>query len=43
VHGYFLRPGVLDGWRDLMFSIIETHYVHQKYLELFLKQKGLPS
>ena len=43
VRGYFLRLGVLDGWRGLMFAIIETHYVHQKYLKLFLKQKGLPS
>jgi len=41
--GYFLRLGFLDGWRGLMFAIIETHYVHQKYLKLFLKQKGLPS
>jgi glycosyltransferase involved in cell wall biosynthesis len=43
VRGYFLRLGVLDGWRGLMFAIIESHYVHQKYLKLFLKQKGLPS
>ena len=43
VRGYFLRLGILDGWRGLMFAIIETHYVHQKYLKLFLKQKGLPS
>jgi len=43
VRGYFLRLGFLDGWRGLMFAIIETHYVHQKYLKLFLKQRGLPS
>jgi hypothetical protein len=43
VRGYFFRLGFLDGWRGLMFAIIETHYVHQKYLKLFLKQKGLPS
>jgi disulfide bond formation protein DsbB len=43
VRGYILRLGFLDGWRGLMFAIVETHYVHQKYLKLFLKQKGLPS
>lgn len=43
VRGYILRLGFLDGWRGLMFAIIETHYVHQKYLKLFLKQQGLPS
>ena len=43
IRGYFLRLGILDGWRGLMFAIIETHYVHQKYLKLFLKQNGLPS
>jgi glycosyltransferase involved in cell wall biosynthesis len=43
VRGYFLRLGFLDGWRGLMFAIIESHYVHQKYLKLFLKQQGLPS
>lgn len=43
VRGYFLRLGILDGWRGLMFAIVESHYVHQKYLKLFLKQKGLPS
>lgn len=41
--GYFLRLGFLDGWRGLMFAIVETHYVHQKYMKLFLKQRGLPS
>jgi len=43
VRGYFLRMGFLDGWRGLMFAIVETNYVHQKYMKLFLKQQGLPS
>jgi glycosyltransferase involved in cell wall biosynthesis len=43
VRGYFLRLGFLDGWRGLMFALVEMNYVHQKYLKLYLKQKGLPS
>jgi len=41
--GYLLRLGFLDGWRGYAFALIETNYVRQKYLKLFLKSKGLPS
>jgi glycosyltransferase involved in cell wall biosynthesis len=41
--GYVLRLGFLDGWRGLTFAIIETHYVRQKYLKLYLLSKGLKS
>jgi len=41
--GYVLRLGFLDGWRGLVFALVEANYVRQKYLKLFLLSKGLPS
>jgi hypothetical protein len=37
------RLGFLDGWRGLVFALVEANYVRQKYLQLFVLAKGLPS
>ena len=42
LRGYVLRLGFLDGWRGLVFALVEANYVRQKYLKLFLLAKGLP-
>jgi glycosyltransferase involved in cell wall biosynthesis len=42
VRGYFLRLGMLDGWRGLVFALIEANYVRRKYLGLFIRSRGLP-
>ena len=36
VRGYFLRLGCLDGWRGLVWSLIEADYVRRKYLHLWV-------
>ncbi|HTT06787.1 MAG TPA: glycosyltransferase family 2 protein [Steroidobacteraceae bacterium] len=41
--GYLLRLGFLDGWRGLVFALVEANYVRRKYLHLYLLEKGLPS
>ena len=41
VRGYVLRLGFLDGWRGLVFALIEANYVRRKYLELYVLGKGL--
>ncbi|MGH8261190.1 MAG: glycosyltransferase family 2 protein [Steroidobacteraceae bacterium] len=41
--GYVLRLGFLDGWRGLVFALVEAGYVRQKYLKLFLLGRDLPS
>lgn len=43
LRGYVLRLGFLDGWRGFAFAVVETHYVRQKYLKLYLLSKGLKS
>jgi len=43
LRGYVLRLGFLDGWRGLVFALVEASYVRQKYLKLFLLNKGLKS
>ena len=40
--GFVLRAGFLDGWRGLVFSLVEANYVRQKYLKLFLLNRGYP-
>lgn len=40
--GYWLRLGFLDGWRGLVFALIEANYVRRKYLQLYWLGKGLP-
>ncbi|MGH8210902.1 MAG: glycosyltransferase family 2 protein [Steroidobacteraceae bacterium] len=42
VRGYFLRLGFLDGWRGLVFALVEANYVRRKYLGLYVRGKGLP-
>jgi len=41
VRGYFIRLGFLDGWRGLVFALVEANYVRRKYLGLFMLSKGL--
>jgi len=43
VRGYLLRLGFLDGWRGLVFALIESNYVRRKYLGLYLRSRGLPA
>lgn len=42
VRGYFLRLGFLDGWRGLVFALVEANYVRDKYLGLYMRSRGLP-
>jgi glycosyltransferase involved in cell wall biosynthesis len=42
LRGYFIRLGFLDGWRGLVFALVEANYVRRKYLGLYLLSKGLP-
>jgi len=42
VRGYLLRLGFLDGWRGLLFALIESGYVRRKYLGLYIRSRGLP-
>jgi glycosyltransferase involved in cell wall biosynthesis len=42
VRGYLLRLGFLDGWRGLVFALIESSYVRRKYLGLYIRSRGLP-
>ena len=42
VRGYVLRLGFLDGWRGLVFALIESQYVRRKYLGLYMRSRGLP-
>ncbi len=42
IRGYFLRLGFLDGWRGLVFALIEANYVRRKYLGLYMRTRGLP-
>jgi glycosyltransferase involved in cell wall biosynthesis len=42
LRGYFFRLGFLDGWRGLVFALIEANYVRRKYLGLYMRGKGLP-
>jgi len=42
VRGYLLRLGFLDGWRGLVFALIEADYVRRKYLALYFRSRGLP-
>ncbi|MGB6452158.1 MAG: glycosyltransferase family 2 protein [Steroidobacteraceae bacterium] len=43
LRGYVFRLGFLDGWRGFAFAVVETHYVRQKYLKLYLLSRGLKS
>ena len=39
--GYFIRLGFLDGWRGLVFALVEANYVRRKYLGLYMLSRGL--
>lgn len=43
LRGYFIRLGFLDGWRGLVFALVEANYVRRKYLGLYMLSKGLPA
>jgi len=40
LRGYFLRLGFLDGWRGLVFALVEANYVRRKYLRLYMLGKN---
>ncbi len=42
LRGYVLRLGFLDGWRGLVFALVESDYVRRKYLHLYIRSRGLP-
>lgn len=42
VRGLIIKGGVLDGWRGLMFHIVEAGYVRRKYLRLWALCRELP-
>ena len=42
LRGYLLRAGFLDGWRGLLFALVEAGYVRRKYLGLYARSRGLP-
>jgi glycosyltransferase involved in cell wall biosynthesis len=39
--GYVLRLGFLDGWRGVVFHLVEANYVRKKYLGLYFLTNGL--
>lgn len=40
VRGYLLRLGFLDGWRGLVYAWVEANYVRQKFIKLWLLERG---
>ncbi len=40
--GYLLRLGFLDGWRGMVFALVEANYVRRKYLHLYIRSRALP-
>jgi glycosyltransferase involved in cell wall biosynthesis len=40
VRGYLLRGGFLDGWRGLVYAYVEANYVRQKFIRLWLLERG---
>ncbi|MDC8013521.1 glycosyltransferase family 2 protein [Tahibacter soli] len=42
VRGYVLRLGFLDGWRGLVYAWVDANYVRQKYIKLWLLDRGQP-
>jgi glycosyltransferase involved in cell wall biosynthesis len=40
--GLIIKGGVLDGWRGLMFHLVEAGYVRRKYLRLWALSRQLP-
>jgi glycosyltransferase involved in cell wall biosynthesis len=40
LRGYVLRAGFLDGWRGLIYAWVEANYVRQKFIKLWLLDRG---
>ena len=40
LRGYVLRAGFLDGWRGLVYAYVEANYVRQKFIKLWLLERG---
>ncbi|HET6545653.1 MAG TPA: glycosyltransferase family 2 protein [Rhodanobacteraceae bacterium] len=40
--GYVIRLGFLDGWRGLVYAYVKSNYVRQKFIKLWLLQRGYP-
>ncbi|MHB8387274.1 MAG: glycosyltransferase family 2 protein [Metallibacterium sp.] len=40
LRGYVLRGGFLDGWRGLFYAYLEANYARQKFIRLWLLQRG---
>ena len=40
VRGYVLRAGFRDGWRGLVYAYVEANYVRQKFIKLWLLERG---
>ncbi len=40
VRGYVLRAGFLDGWRGLVFALVEADYVRRKAIKHYLLARG---
>ena len=40
LRGYILRGGFLDGWRGLVYAYVESNYVRQKFIKLWLLGRG---
>ena len=40
LRGYLLRGGFLDGWRGLIYACVEANYVRQKFIKLWLLERG---
>jgi glycosyltransferase involved in cell wall biosynthesis len=40
VRGFVLRLGFLDGWRGLLYAWVEANYVRQKFMMLWLLNRG---
>lgn len=38
--GYVLRGGFLDGWRGLVYACVDANYVRQKFIKLWLLERG---
>jgi hypothetical protein len=37
--GMIIKRGLLDGWRGLVFHVVEAGYVRRKYLRLWMLGK----
>jgi len=42
LRGYVLRLGFLDGWRGLLYACIKANYVREKFIKLWLLNRGYP-